>query len=217
MQRYATEEFTSRIRQAPAHRNRGVVGHTGPLTAMQSVLALQRSVGNHATATLMVQRCGDHACGCPPEKKAAVQSQAIQRAMLMRDEEEVAQQSDASPLDEATLIATLSPFVPALAAEDDESAVQSQVQRHSKAECDERYERCGDTCRSLPPGAKKKRALCWAGCMSAYAACLATADETLATAAIVAAIVLVAADGPLPIGDAAAAALLLAVRSRLAF
>jgi hypothetical protein len=90
-------------------------------------------------------------------------------------------------------------------------ADHGQISRHTVADCEERYERCCDRCRALPPNAKRRRALCWAQCMTEYAACLATAVETLTFAAIVAAIVLAAADGPFPIGDAAAAALLLAL------
>jgi hypothetical protein len=85
------------------------------------------------------------------------------------------------------------------------------IQRHTKAECDEAYDECSETCRRLPAGARRRRALCWAACMAAYATCLATSTEALTFAAIVAAIVLVAADGPFPIGDAAAAALLISL------
>lgn len=86
-----------------------------------------------------------------------------------------------------------------------------QIRLHTKADCDEEYEVCCDGCRRLPPNAKRRRALCWAACMAAYAACLASSEEALTFAAIVAAIVLVAADGPFPIGDAAAAALLISL------
>jgi hypothetical protein len=58
---------------------------------------------------------------------------------------------------------------------------------------------------------RQGRALCWSGCMAEYATCLASAEETLIFAAIVAAIVLAAADGPFPIGDAAAVAILLSL------
>jgi len=86
-----------------------------------------------------------------------------------------------------------------------------QIHRHTKEDCDAEYETCCDGCRRLPPNARKRRALCWAACMAAYAACLATSQEALTFAAIVAAIVLAAADGPLPFGDAAAAALLISL------
>jgi Domain of unknown function (DUF4157) len=118
-------------------------------------------------------------------------------------------------LDIDTLVRTLAPFFPDLEPESDQAQVQTTVQRHTKADCDEQYDQCSDRCRQLPPNDKRRRALCWAACMAAYAACLATADETLITAAIIAAIVLEASDGPLPFGDAAAAALLLAVRARV--
>lgn len=38
------------------------------------------------------------------------------------------------------------------------------------AACDALYRSCCDVCRSLPPPVP---AACWAGCMAAYAACLA--------------------------------------------
>lgn len=116
-------------------------------------------------------------------------------------------------VDMGAVVAALEPYVPELAETEAEQGQhgQSAVQRHTRADCDAAYERCGDTCRALPPNARRRRALCWAGCMATYATCLASAEETLTAAAIVAAIVLAAADGPLPIGDAAAVALLAAV------
>lgn len=90
-------------------------------------------------------------------------------------------------------------------------ASPDQIHLHTKEDCDEAYDTCCDGCRRLPPNAKRRRALCWAACMAAYATCLATTQEALTFAAIVAAIVLAAADGPFPIGDAAAAALLLSL------
>lgn len=90
-----------------------------------------------------------------------------------------------------------------------------QIFRHTKAYCDQKYEDCCDICRSLPnrtKAQKARRALCWAQCMSEYAACLASSDEALmgalTGAAIAAAIVLASADGPFPVGDAAAVGLL---------
>jgi hypothetical protein len=88
------------------------------------------------------------------------------------------------------------------------------IQLHTAAECEEWYEECNEGCRRLPnrtKADKARRALCWSTCMAQYAACLATATETLTFAAIVAAIVLASADGPLPFGDAAAAALLISL------
>jgi hypothetical protein len=99
----------------------------------------------------------------------------------------------------------------------DEGPVQAKsaaVRLHSVADCETWFEQCNEGCRRLPNRTKSdkaRRALCWSRCMAEYAACLATARETLTFAAIVAAIVLAAADGPLPIGDAAAAALLISL------
>lgn len=86
-----------------------------------------------------------------------------------------------------------------------------QIHLHTKEDCDEAYEECSEGCRRLPRNAKRRRALCWAACMAAYATCLASSEEVLTFAALVAAIVLIAADGPFPIGDAAAAALLISL------
>jgi hypothetical protein len=88
------------------------------------------------------------------------------------------------------------------------------IQLHTAAECEAWYETCNDGCRRLPNRTKTdkaRRALCWSGCMAEYATCLASSTEVLTFAAIVAAIVLAAADGPFPIGDAAAAALLISL------
>lgn len=94
-------------------------------------------------------------------------------------------------------------------------AGSDSIFRHTAADCDRWYEECGDRCRSLPNRTRRdkaRRALCWAQCATEYGACLASAEETikgvLTGAAIVGAVVLAAADGPLPIGDAAAAGLL---------
>jgi hypothetical protein len=116
-------------------------------------------------------------------------------------------------VDMDAVVAALTPYIPDLAERDveDEAAVQASVQRHTKADCDAEYERCSDTCRKIPPSQRRRRALCWAACMATYAACLASAEETLTAAAIAAAVALAAADGPLPFGDAAAVALLAAV------
>jgi hypothetical protein len=91
----------------------------------------------------------------------------------------------------------------------------SDILRHTAADCDRWYDQCCDVCRSLPNRTKSdkaRRALCWARCATEYGACLASTDEaiagTLTGLAIVAAVVLAAADGPLPIGDAAAVGLL---------
>lgn len=173
---------------------------------------------NAAASRLFIQRCGDTKHSCPSEQQSALRSvQALSRAIADGDEEAMMiEASYSNVLDAETLVATLAPFCPDLQLDSGEQAVaQAAVQRHTKDECDEQYEECGDTCRSLPAKNKKKRALCWAACMAAYAACLSTADETLTAAAIVAAIVLAASDGPLPIGDAAAAVLLFAVRARI--
>lgn len=88
------------------------------------------------------------------------------------------------------------------------------LQLHTAADCDEWKEDCDEGCRRLPNRTrwdKAKRQLCWAACINAYATCLATSNEALTFAAIVAAIVLACADGPFPIGDAAAAAILISV------
>jgi hypothetical protein len=94
-------------------------------------------------------------------------------------------------------------------------AASNNIFRHTAADCDRWYEECGDGCRSLPNRTRRdkaRRALCWSACMSKYAACLASTDEAkegvLTGLAIAGAIVLASADGPFPIGDAAAAALL---------
>ncbi len=178
--------------------------------------SLQRSAGNRAVAHLVAQRCGAVSCDCPPEKRAMVESYlSVSRASENDQESAVVDLQDTGVLDIDTLVRTLAPFIPDLEPESDQAQVQTTVQRHTKADCDEQYDQCSDRCRQLPPNDKRRRALCWASCMAAYAACLATADETLTTAAIIAAIVLAASDGPLPIGDAAAVALLLAVRARV--
>lgn len=88
------------------------------------------------------------------------------------------------------------------------------VQLHSKADCDTWYETCNEGCRRLPNRTKAdklRRALCWSGCTAEYATCLASTDGVLTFAAIVTAIVLASADGPFPVGDAAAAALLMSL------
>lgn len=88
------------------------------------------------------------------------------------------------------------------------------IQMHTVADCNHWKDICDEGCRTLPNRTKKDkyyRMLCWSRCMAEYATCLASAQETLTFAAIVAAIVLAAADGPFPIGDAAAAALLISV------
>lgn len=90
----------------------------------------------------------------------------------------------------------------------------AEVARHTKADCDAQYEECCESCRRLPNSTRRdkaRRALCWSSCMAAYAACLASSNEALTFIALVAAIVLAAADGPFPIGDAAAAALLISL------
>lgn len=81
----------------------------------------------------------------------------------------------------------------------------------TQAECDAAYDLCVAGCRGLRT--KLQRRLCYERCMEEYARCLKHANrdtpDWLLFLVIVAAIVLVAADGPFPIGDAAAAALLL--------
>jgi hypothetical protein len=94
------------------------------------------------------------------------------------------------------------------------SAGKQQLALHSLEDCEEQKDACDNACRRLPNVTtleKAKRALCWAACMEQYARCIATSAETLTFAALVAAIVLAAADGPLPIGDAAAAAILISI------
>lgn len=94
-------------------------------------------------------------------------------------------------------------------------AGSDNIFRYTAADCDRWYEECGDGCRSLPNRTKKdkaRRALCWAKCATEYGACLASAEETLKGVltglAIGGAIALATADGPFPIGDAAAVGLL---------
>jgi len=94
-------------------------------------------------------------------------------------------------------------------------AGSDNILRHTAADCDRWYEECGDRCRSLPNRTKRdkaRRALCWAQCATEYGACLASAEETvrgvLTGLAIAGAVALAAADGPFPIGDAAAVGLL---------
>lgn len=91
----------------------------------------------------------------------------------------------------------------------------SVIQMHSKEDCDRWYDQCGDVCRAMPNRTRTdrwNRRVCWAQCATEYAACLASSEEAIKGAltgvAIVAAIVLATADGPLPLGDAAAAWLL---------
>lgn len=84
-----------------------------------------------------------------------------------------------------------------------------QLQRHSVADCDREYEICNDGCRSIPPRNKWRRRLCWVACIEEYARCLASSNETLTFAALVALIVAAAATGPVAIGAAAAAVILI--------
>jgi|GEM_PF-6640555 len=88
------------------------------------------------------------------------------------------------------------------------------IQRHTVEDCNnEYYNVLIPACRKLTN--KAQRALCYAAAATAYGACLASAEEVMAgivmTAAIVAAAVLILADGPLPFGDAAAVAILASV------
>jgi hypothetical protein len=88
------------------------------------------------------------------------------------------------------------------------------VQLHTAADCDEWKEDCDDRCRNLPnktKGDKFRRAMCWAACIGEYATCLASSREAITFEAMVAAIALACIDGPLPVGDAAAAAILVRV------
>jgi hypothetical protein len=74
-----------------------------------------------------------------------------------------------------------------------QQAQTNALYRYTKADCDAEYETCCDGCRRLPnrtKADKARRALCWSGCMAAYAACLASSAEALTFYAIVAAIVL---------------------------
>ena len=58
---------------------------------------------------------------------------------------------------------------------------------HSAADCEREKENCDDGCRSMPTGTSWERFLrrsCWAGCMTAYAACLGTTDTALVCVAV---------------------------------
>lgn len=88
------------------------------------------------------------------------------------------------------------------------------IQLHTIEDCNnEYYNVLIPACRRLT--SKTKRALCYAAAATAYGTCLASAEEVMAgfvvTAAIIAAAVLILADGPLPFGDAAAVAILASV------
>lgn len=92
------------------------------------------------------------------------------------------------------------------------SALVQRQPLAGQAECDAMYEICVAGCRDMPT--KQQRRLCYERCMEEYARCLKNANrdtvpDWLLFLIIVAAIVLIVADGPFPIGDAAAAALLL--------
>ena len=94
------------------------------------------------------------------------------------------------------------------------SSPSAPIQRQSlvgEAACTAAYDLCVAGCRSLRT--KRQRQLCYEQCMEEYARCLKDANRDtvpgwLLFLLIVAAIVLAAADGPFPLGDAAAAALL---------
>lgn len=88
------------------------------------------------------------------------------------------------------------------------------IQMHTVQDCDDQYYKvCIPACKKLK--SKASRAICYAACASQYGACLASSEEVMAgailTLAIIAAAVLILADGPLPIGDAVAAMILASV------
>jgi RHS repeat-associated protein len=92
----------------------------------------------------------------------------------------------------------------------------------TKADCEFEKDLCDDGCRKMPNRTKLdkfKRAMCWSKCMSIYAACLAGAEEAIKCYIVIgagaatgaAAGILAACDGPLPIGDACGAAVIIYV------
>ncbi|MDR1479899.1 MAG: RHS repeat-associated core domain-containing protein [Planctomycetaceae bacterium] len=88
----------------------------------------------------------------------------------------------------------------------------------TKDDCDIAKESCDEGCRRLPKNERFKRAMCWSKCMSKYAACLSTAEEAVKCYIVigvgVAAGAMAACDGPLPIGDACGAALIIYVTDK---
>jgi hypothetical protein len=77
------------IGAVPAGRERMKRPATGP--GLSAVLALQRSAGNAAVATMLraahnpvVQRCGPVPCDCPPEEKAAAAGSADQMPSVVQ-------------------------------------------------------------------------------------------------------------------------------------
>jgi len=47
---------------------------------------------------------------------------------------------------------------------------------HSSADCDRWYKQCNEGCSSIPENQWFRRKMCWAGCNTEYAACLASTD-----------------------------------------
>jgi hypothetical protein len=100
--------------------------------------------------------------------------------------------------------------------EQEPETIQRQVS-YSLAECEEMFEECNEKCRQIPKTREgnRRRSMCWHLCTKAMGDCRARAQDRDQEAlrrdmllVLVIAGLLALVDGPLPIGDAAAVALL---------